>query len=345
MANEALKNLGNASAFRRNALQELPVIDVSPFFSNSSSEARTKVGEQIRQACIDIGFFYISGHGFSQEEMAMTLEWAHRFFGLPLDLKMKTAVTPESDNKGFLRVGGMNPTADAAKTADLKERLFLPHDEADNKSSSIWPSEVVLPEFTPFVKKQIAKRVELARALAKAFALSLKLPESYFDAFYKPMGAANAFNFYPSRDPASERWGFAPHTDYGTFTILLQDNLGGLQARNSDGEWIDVPPIPGTFVVNVGDLLERWTNNLYVSTLHRAINTTPKPRMSNAFFVYPDPQSTITCLETCCNKTNPPLYEPVQSGDYVQSLFKQVLKSGGAGLSQRTAERVAQDGA
>lgn len=345
MANDAKKNLANASTFQRNALLQLPVIDVSPFVTDSSSGARKKAGEQVRQACIDIGFFYITGHGFSRDEMAMTLQLAHQFFALPLDKKMQSAVTSESGNMGFLRIGGMNPTADAAKTADLKERLFLPHDEAADTSSSIWPSEGVLPGFTPFFRKQIAKRVNLARAIARMFALSLKLPETYFDAFYKPMGAANALNFYPSRDPASVQWGFAPHTDYGTFTILLQDDLGGLQARNSDGDWIDVPPISETFVVNVGDLLERWTNNLYVSTLHRAVNTSPKSRLSNAFFVYPDPQSTITCLETCCGQTNPAMYEPVRSGDYVQSLFNQVLKSGAAGLSQRTAERVAQDGA
>lgn len=339
-----------ASGVQRSAIDRLPIIDVSALLAPGDREARSRVGREIRQACIDIGFFYISGHGFSEAEMEETLEHGRRFFSLPLETKMRSAVTATSEKMGFLQVGGMNPAANTAKRPDLKERLFLPRAPEPGETPpppAPWPSEDVLPGFAGFVNVQIAKKVLLARSLARGFALSLELEENYFDEYYSRPGVVNALNYYPPVGPATageQQWGFSPHTDYGSFTILLQDDHGGLQAENSDGQWIDVPPIPGTFVVNVGDLLERWTNNFYVSTLHRAINLKPEPRISNSFFVYPDPASEIRCLDTCQSPGNPSRFEPVNSGAYIESLFSQVFRTGSAARSERTASRVGQGG-
>lgn len=341
------------AGMQRRALTELPLIDVSPFIDGGSSKQRQTVARRIREACVDIGFFYIEGHGFTKSEIDEMLEWGRRFFELPLDQKMAVAVNGQSANMGFLRIGGLNPEANAGKKPDRKERLFLsrevlPGETAGGRSSAgraQWPSDDALPGFTAFVKAQIAKRVALARALARAFALSLDLPEAYFDAYYDHLGCMCAFNFYPPQDAVAARegqWGFSPHTDYGSFTIVLQDSLGGLQARNSAAEWIDVPPIPGTFVVNVGDLLARWTNDFYISTLHRVINVEARPRVSNSFFVYPDVGAEIRCLETCQSADNPARYEPVNSGLYIEQLLAQAYLSGRVGISSRTAERLQQ---
>ena len=102
--------------------------------------------------------------------------------------------------------------------------------------------------------------------------------------------------------------------------MLLQDSSGGLQARNSAGDWIDVTPKPGTFVVNVGNLLERWTNDLYSSTLHRALHVGNDPRISGAFFVYPDAGTVVRCIDTCQGADNPPRYEDVTTAEYVRVL-------------------------
>jgi isopenicillin N synthase-like dioxygenase len=339
------------AVMRRNALTSLPVIDVSPFMDGGSPEGRWAAARRIREACIDIGFFYIQGHGFAESELADMLEWGRRFFALPLDRKMAVAVNDRSASLGFLRVGGLNPEANTDTKPDRKERLFLSRDVLPGESPAErspagraqWPSEAVLPGFTNFVKAQIAKRLPLARALGRGFALSLELAETYFDGYYDHLGCMCAFNYYPPEDAANQgQWGFSPHTDYGSFTIVQQDDLGGLQARNSAGQWIDVPPLPGTFVVNVGDLLARWTNDFYVSTLHRVRNVGARPRVSNSFFVYPDVEAEIRCLETCHSAENPPRYEPVNSGAYIEHLLAQAYRTGRVGISSRTAERLQQ---
>jgi isopenicillin N synthase-like dioxygenase len=150
-------------------------------------------------------------------------------------------------------------------------------------------------------------------------------------------------NFYPPVDPAklkSTQWSFSPHTDYTAFTVLLQDGSGGLQARNAAGDWIDVPPKEGTFVVNVGNLLARRTNDLYTSTLHRALHVGREPRISGAFFVYPDDNAVVRCLETCQGPNNPPRYEDVVTEDYVRVLREDAQRAGRPALAADTAKRL-----
>src|SRR5262249_16345545 len=161
------------------------------------------------------------------------------------------------------------------------------------------------------------------RCLARGFALSLDLPESYFDASFAQMGCVLMFNHYPQLDAvsrAADKWSFSPHTDYGAFTILLQDSRGGLQVRNAAGDWIDAPPQPGRFVVNIGDMFAMWSNDLYVSTLHRVLNFNDAERLSLAFFTYPQGLTEIRCIETCTGPGNPPRYAPVQAETYNRQL-------------------------
>ncbi len=337
-----------SAAGARRAVTHLPIVDIGAFFGGSAAD-RARVGREIRQACVDIGFFYITGHGFGDDELKASLDWGHRFFALPLAQKMQVAVKPGSA-MGFLQIGGLDPAANADKRPDRKERLFAarellpgePRDRSAPAGESQWPGEDVLPGFKDFVKAQIAKKVILAQTLSRAFALSLDLPENYFADYDRFISCMHGFNYYPPVDPAATepQWGFSPHTDYGSFTILLQDDLGGLQARNSAGEWIDVPPIPGTFVVNLGDLMARWTNDLYVSTLHRALNRSPVPRLSLPFFVYPDRNAVIRCIETCQSPANPARYAPVVAGEYVYGLLAKAYSTGRVGISERTAARI-----
>lgn len=333
----------------RHAIARIPVIDIGPFMQESSAAARFSVGREIRKACIDVGFFYLKGHGIPAAELDEAIKWGHRFFELPLETKM-TLHTKGTGAPGFMRIGGIDPDANPDKAADLKERFIMsrelfPDEPAEGWRAaglSQWPSEDTLPGFTSFMKAHLAKRVVLAQRVARVFALSLDLPENYFDPMYRHLGVVSIINYYPPLDPQvvkRTQWSFSPHTDYGAFTLLSQDGLGGLQVRNSAGHWIDVPPIPDTFVVNLGDLMATWTNDLFTSNLHRAVNVSGKARISIPFFVAPQGATIVRCLETCQGPANPPRYAPVGAGEYVRTLLEQSGRTGRPGVAVRTAER------
>ena len=315
---------------QRVALADLPIIDLSPFLRESTREDRIRTARELRSACIDIGFFYLKGHGFPLDELDAVLTQGRGFFALPLAEKMKV-LSLNVDMPGFVRTGGVDPEKNRDKAVDIKERFSMARELMANEQArpnsrngmSQWPARELLPEFEITMKSYIARLRRITDALNHAFALSLDLPEDYFDADYRHPGMTLMLNFYPPVDPAklkSTQWSFSPHADYTAFTVLLQDSSGGLQARNSAGDWIDVPPKEGTFVVNVGNLLERWTNDLYTSTLHRALHVGDDPRISGAFFVYPDARAVVRCLDTCQGPDNPPRYEEVVTEDYVRVL-------------------------
>jgi isopenicillin N synthase-like dioxygenase len=335
---------------QRAALANLPVIDISPFLCESTSDDRMHTARELRSACIDIGFFYLTGHGFTPNELDAVLTEGRRFFGLPLEEKMKV-LSLNVDMPGFVRTGGLDPEKNRDKVVDIKERFSMSRelmtDEALRPNSrmgkSQWPSRELLPDFETTMKGYILRLQGVVVALNHAFALSLDLPEDYFDGDYRQPGTTLMLNYYPPVDPAklkSTQWSFSPHTDYTAFTVLLQDSSGGLQARNSAGDWIDVPPKEGTFVVNVGNLLARWTNDLYTSTLHRALHVGENPRISGAFFVYPEDGAVVRCLDTCQGPDNPPRYEAVITEDYVRVLREDAQRSGRPAVAVDTAQRL-----
>ena len=337
------------SSSERNAVRQLPIIDISPFVSGGPMAARTKVAEALRRACIDVGFFYLSGHGIPSGELDEAIAWGHRFFELPLEIKMRFRSAGPAET-GFVRVGGINPEANKDQVADLKERFVLARElggvSADGIAtgvSSRWPTEDVLPGFTRFMIAHLSKRISLARSIIRAFALSLRLPESYFDQYYQQMSYVTLINYYPPLDAATvkkRQWSFSPHTDYGGFTLLSQNSLGGLQVRNSTEEWINVPPIDNTFVVNIGDLMAMWTNDLYTSNLHRASNVSGAARISIPFFASPNGGAVIRCIETCQSSQNPPRYPSVTAGEYIRTLIARGDAAGRPSVSAKTAERL-----
>ena len=319
--------------------------------AGGSRSERARVAEAIRRACIDIGFFYNTGHGMMDAELDGALQWGRRFFAAAIGDKMLLRAGSGAGALGYYPLSLDGSADEYGKAADIKERFSAsreliagePEHGRYSAGQSKWPDATVLPGFADFFKSHIEKRMRLTRGLAQAFALSLDLPQSYFDAAFAFMGCVLMFNYYPKleRDsPEPTRWNFSPHTDYGAFTILLQDALGGLQVRNAAGQWIDAPPVPGTFVVNIGDMFAMWTNHLYVSTLHRVMNFNDTLRLSLAFFTYPHGSTEISCLETCAGPANPPRYEPVLAEDYNDRLVAQAHRTGRPGLAQRTIDRL-----
>lgn len=335
---------------RRAAVSNLPVIDLGPFMGQGAVEDRIRMARAVRSACIDIGFFYVTGHGFSPAELDVVLTQGRQFFALPLAEKMKV-LSQNVDMPGFVRTGGIDPEKNRDKVVDIKERFSLTRELKPGEQirsdwrvgKTQWPSQDMLPQFESALKDYVARLESVVAALNHAFALSLELPEEFFDPLYARPDMTLTFNFYPPVDPAklkATQWSFSPHADYTAFTVLLQDSSGGLQARNAAGKWIEVAPQPGTFVVNVGNLLERWTNDLYKSTLHRALHVGNDPRISGALFVYPGADTVVRCIDTCRGPDNPPRYEDVTTADYVRVLREDAQRSGRPSVAETTAQRL-----
>ena len=335
----------------RKTLTHLPVIDLAPFVAGGSAEDRRAVAQKLRQACIDIGFFYLAGHGIPQSEFDAVIGMGHRFFELPLADKMKLHSNRSAVRLGYRPLGGPNASGSGDKLPDLKERFHMarevmagePEEGRRDAGLSQWPEASVLPGFGAMMRAHIARRCDVARSLARAFALSLDLAEDAFDRIYRYPGGSVVLNYYPPIDPKSHHdgeWGFSPHADYNAFTLLYQDPLGGLQVMNAGGAWIDVPFIAGTMVVNIGDLFQTWTNDLYTSTLHRVYNKGSAARISVPHFASPNGAATIECLPTCTGPGNPPRYAPIRAEDFVAKLLAEAYRTGLPALGEKTVERL-----
>jgi isopenicillin N synthase-like dioxygenase len=218
-------------------------------------------------------------------------------------------------------------TSSVAKVTrpNLSESLMIMHavDPRDPRAGqplqgpNQWP--VWLPEFRPAIEDYIRAVEAVARRLIRMIAFGLGLDEHALDHHFARPTTFLRLLHYPPQPPdlPGDQMGSAPHTDYGIITVLAQDATGGLQVRPRGGDWIDAPPIPGTFVLNVADMLARWTNHRFVSTPHRVVNRSGGDRYSIPFFFDTDMDSVIECLPTCTDAANPPHHAPVRYGDYL----------------------------
>ncbi|HEY3919698.1 MAG TPA: 2OG-Fe(II) oxygenase family protein [Stellaceae bacterium] len=332
----------------RSDLVSLPIIDIAPFIEDGDAAARDRVARQIRQASIDIGFFYAQGHGFSSAELKTLLNWGKRFFALPRAEKDKVF---SKEGRGYVPPGGLNADANRDKAVDLKERFYFSrefalsaaeHNGAYPPGSHLWPDEAAVPGFHRFITEASYKSIALIQKLGFALARSLGLDEGYFERENGRFGSTLVYNYYPPLARATlerTQWSFSPHTDYGSFTVVVQDENGGLQVRNAAGQWIDVTPIPGTVIVNIGDLIALATNDLYTSNLHRVANFSGNERISVSFFVGPPTSAEIRCLATCQGPGNPPRYPPVNAEEYTRALIEQYHRTGRPGIAATTASR------
>jgi isopenicillin N synthase-like dioxygenase len=335
---------------RRRSTPTIPVIDFAAYASGAGLDERRHVARALREACLSTGFFYLVNHGIAQAAFDTAHEWGRKFFELPRAEKAKIDKSMHPARQGWMPVGGTNPAANPDKDADQKETLVLPREPLPGEAlgddptvgNGNWPDPALMPGFREFIAAHILQRVAVGQRLCRALALSLDLAEDHLDAPHRYPFCSLTYNYYPALDPDAvgrTQWGISPHTDYGSFTLLTQDVLGGLEIRDAADEWIDVPPLPGAFVVNIGDLFARWTNGLYRSSLHRAsnFNTRGGARISLPLFFNPHPKARIECLPTCHGPGHPPRYEPVEAGPYVRALLEQSYRTGRPGVAQRTA--------
>lgn len=313
---------------RETPFHEIPVIDFGPMLGDDPA-AKRAVAAALRDAATGVGFFYIKNHGVPAEIISAMFAAGPAFFGLPLEEKMRVHVKLSRNNSGYTPL--LEENTNPASKGDLHEAydmaLELDPDDPDLLSGkalyspNLWPEGQ--PEFRQAMLDYNAQMLRLGRHLFAAFALALDLPENYFDPMITKPTMAQRIVYYPSQDGAvsEDQIGIGAHSDYECFTILAQHEVAALQVLNCAGEWIAAPPIPGTFVVNIGDMMARWSNDLFASTVHRAINTTGKPRYSIPFFLGTNYDTLLDALPGCVTPERPRKYQPVVAGDYVQSRF------------------------
>jgi isopenicillin N synthase-like dioxygenase len=308
----------------------LPVIDVSGL-NEGSANAVPQVAAAIRAACTGPGFFYVSGHGVPEAVIAEAVSAARGFFQLPAEVK--AGVKANARHRGWHAMGGA--LMEGARHSDRKEffsiGLELPEDDPAVLAGEALRGPNQWPDFAPALRPAMSAYYDamfgLGGRLLRAVAVSLGLEEGFFAPRYrKPLQRTQAI-FYPPQSVGAEEeiFGVAPHTDFGCITLLWQDENGGLQVRErQSGAWIDAPPLPGTLVVNVGDLLGRWSNDRFASTPHRVVNRSGRERMSIATFHDPDFGAMIDPRELG-TPAEEARYEPIAAGQHILNRFDQAF--------------------
>jgi isopenicillin N synthase-like dioxygenase len=313
---------GDLSARKAN-FETIPVIDIAGLYSDDLSDRRA-VARAVGEACRNVGFFYIRNHRIPDSQLSEVYRVADAYYRLPMDRKLQCDINRLGRHRGYVAIGGLAADSHDGTAFDLHEAyevsLELPETDPDFLAGNlmygpnVWPDEPV--EFRSVVYRYYESVLDLGRTLFRCFALALDLPEHWFDdKITKPMAQLRVLHYPPQTGEVDPKHlGVGAHTDYECFTILAQ-SAPGLQVRNSLGQWIEAPPLPGTFVINIGDVMSRWTNDLFASTVHRVINTTGRRRFSLPFFFGADYDAEVRCLASCQSADRPPRYAPISAGE------------------------------
>ena len=307
----------------------------------------------IDEACERAGFLTVVGHGVPHDVTDDAWNTARAFFDLPLADRMRVAMPRPGYPYGYSPIAGETLARSLGNHAapDLKESFAIgpvdrpthtitDPDEAFAWSENLWPASLLA--MRPAWERYFRTMSDLAARVLRLMAVGLGMAEHHFDPMIaRHTSAMRALN-YPQRARAQAgRFGAGAHTDYGTLTILLADPVqGGLQVEGPDGTWHDVHPVPGSFVVNLGDAMARWSNDRWCSTLHR-VQVPSGRRQSIAFFHNANWDAVIECLPTCLGPDEQPRYAPIQAGPHLMQKFQSTVNpfGGHAALDNRTVSR------
>jgi isopenicillin N synthase-like dioxygenase len=301
---------------------ELPIIDLGSS-GEGDNASLTRIAAEAGAACRDVGFFYVVNHGVAPELIAKTFAQSHAFFALPVADKRTLAIETIGGNRGYS--GLLHEALDPAQGPDMKEAFNVGFELAADdpellagkpfRSLNAWPGA---PGFRETLRSYYDACAGLGARLHRAFAADLGLKADFFDdKFDRPMATLRLLH-YPAPPRGSDpQTGAGAHTDYGNLTLLATDDVGGLEVRTRIGQWIEAPVVPGAFIVNIGDCLMRWTNDVYVSTPHRVVNRSARERYSIAFFYDPNPDAMVETIPSCVREGEGMRYPPILAADYL----------------------------
>jgi isopenicillin N synthase-like dioxygenase len=313
------------------ATREIPVIDFAPAFRGEPG-ALEAVAAQVQRACEQIGFFYLAGHGVPQAVIDAAFAASREFHALPLEQKMQLKIN--ENNIGYLPVNQSMQRASTvhkARRPNYNESFFISHDRSAEhpdvlaglplRGRNQWPDghDAMRAAMTGYFKTLEGLGTRMLPVLARA----LGMPADFFAPFFRNEPHINLrFLHYPPQETDDdEQFGQGPHTDNSFITILAREDVPGLAVQLPSGEWLPPPVIPGTFLVNLGNLMKRWSNDRFRSTPHGVLNDSGRDRYSIAFFFSPNPASTIECLPSCVSAANPPRYPPALYRDLILAFF------------------------
>ncbi|HLF29806.1 MAG TPA: 2-oxoglutarate and iron-dependent oxygenase domain-containing protein [Xanthomonadales bacterium] len=314
----------NFARAKRIPIDSIPVIDIAALV-NDEPEAELRVAEKMSIAAHEVGFFYVRNHGVPQKLIDDSFRISRTFFESTLENKSTVRVTEKK--RGFIEpyTGIMK----LSKTRDFRE-TFLWGREFDRETlenlknipllgPNQWPA--FLPEMKPVLNEYFEACITVGRRILGAFAIAMEIEREYFSACFDSCIARGSTLYYPPQpvDLGEDQFGIGAHTDWGVLTLLCQDDVGGLQVLSGDGEWVTAHPIPGTFVVNVGDCLEQWTNKRLLSNQHRVVNSSDRYRQSIAMFIDPDFDTPIIPV---VKEGETAQYEPSTCGERVMESFR-----------------------
>lgn len=325
--------------FRQQAVRDpasvsdlIPIIDFGPYFAGEAG-ALERLGDSLRQACENVGFLYATNHGVPQAVIDRGFAASRRFHALPLEEKLTLKLN--ENNIGYLP---MNASVQGASTVhkatkpNQNESFFVSHDRGADHPDVV--AGVPLrgrnqwPEGLPGLREDMMAYFHALRGMCDrmlpGFAVALEMPPDFFAPFFANEAHINLrFLHYPPQEDTSENtFGTAPHTDNSFMTALARTDVPGLAVRLTSGEWFAPPVIPGTFLINLGNMMRRWSNDRFLSTPHGVINESGTDRYSIAYFHSPNPSSVIECLPSCVSADNPAKYPPAVYRDLVLEFYR-----------------------
>ena len=306
----------------------IPVIDVAPLVKQEKDQILIKkTVSEMKDACRNVGFFYITNHHISDSHIESLLSAVKGFFDLPLEEKLKINIDKSNIFRGYTPLGEevTNGKSDWHECIDFGPN---PHDSSIDDIQKLtgpnqWPGSQ--NSFKKIIKKHMILMSGLGKRITQGLSISLGLPKNYFWPFMNESHNYMRISKYPpninTQNKASSD-GIGSHIDYGFLTILLQDQVQGLEIEDSNGQWFKAPIIPGTFLINIGHMIQRWTNGYYRATVHRVVSPKGKSRLSVPFFFEPNYDTVIKPIEKFCTESTPIRYSPLHFGEYLEKTFK-----------------------
>jgi isopenicillin N synthase-like dioxygenase len=309
----------------------IPVIDFGPAFRGVPG-GLDAVASQVREANERVGFFYLAGHAVSKSVVDGAFAASREFHALPMD--EKRALKLDENNIGYLPVNESMQRASTVHKAtrpNFNESFFISHDRGPDHPDIVagktlrgrnqWPAGHA--SMRAAMARYFKTLEAVGERMLPVLARSLEMPAGFFTPFFENEAHATLrFLHYPPQDwDDDEQFGQGPHTDNSFITILGREDVPGLAVRLPGGEWLAPPIIPGTFLVNLGNVMKRWSNDRFQSTPHGVLNDSGKDRYSIAFFFSPNPDSVIACLPTCIGAGNPPRYESAVYRDLILAFY------------------------